>query len=77
MRSYPTGELAADANFILNSKEHVDGGGRNELHYAQTEDTIAEVVRLHADCGPFLCTCTVDSVLYGYSGRCPQQLHRA
>ena len=44
-RSFPTGELAADANFILNSKEHAEGGGRNELHYAQTEDTVAEVVR--------------------------------
>ena len=45
-RSYTTaGDLPADASFILNSKEHAEGGGRNELHYAQIEDTVAEVVR--------------------------------
>ena len=36
---------AADANFILHTKEHAQGGGRNELHYAQCDDSVADVVR--------------------------------
>jgi hypothetical protein len=38
-------DTPADASFILNSKEHAVGGGRNELHYAQAADTVADVVR--------------------------------
>ena len=41
-------DTPADASFILNSKEHAVGGGRNELHYAQAADTVADVVRPRA-----------------------------
>eukprot|EP01045_Picozoa_sp_COSAG04_P029961 COSAG04_NODE_5063_length_1759_cov_11.585542_2_plen_103_part_00 len=40
----PDGGGAADANFILHTKEHAQGGGRNELHYAQCDDSVADVV---------------------------------
>ena len=43
--SSPDGGGAADANFILHTKEHAQGGGRNELHYAQCDDSVADVVR--------------------------------